>query len=100
MIRSLDTWLLRPQFKSFFKIKINDQIESIKATCQNCFLCFYRYRKWYSCAPSQLFALPVAKAVKGDSNAAIKRTLEREARRAQWLIIWTDCDRDAPVEML
>ena len=43
----------------------------------------FRYRKWYSCAPSQLFALPVAKAVKGDSNAAIKRKLEREARRAR-----------------
>ena len=29
-----------------------------------------------------------------DSNVAIKRTLEREAKRAQWLVIWTDCDRD------
>ena len=33
-------------------------------------------------ALSQLFTVPVAKAVKGNSNAAIKHTLEREARRA------------------
>ena len=29
-----------------------------------------------------------------DSNQKIKRTLEREAKGAKWLIIWTDCDRE------
>ncbi len=24
----------------------------------------------------------------------MQKTLEREARKAQWLIIWTDCDRE------
>ncbi len=24
----------------------------------------------------------------------LQRTLEREAKRADWLIIWTDCDRE------
>ncbi len=50
------------------------------------------YRKWHSCAPAQLFDLPVSKTCR-DDMMPIKRTLEREAKRAQWLIIWTDCDR-------
>ena len=53
-----------------------------------------KYHKWYSCAPSQLFELPVLKTCKTDSGQAIKRTLERESRRSQWLIVWTDCDRE------
>ncbi|TRY69414.1 hypothetical protein TCAL_06940 [Tigriopus californicus] len=51
------------------------------------------YRKWYSCQPSQLFDLPVEKKCP-DNMLPIKRTLEREAKKAQWLIIWTDCDRE------
>eukprot|EP00095_Tigriopus_kingsejongensis_P006130 maker-scaffold98_size375582-snap-gene-2.32 protein:Tk06130 transcript:maker-scaffold98_size375582-snap-gene-2.32-mRNA-1 annotation:"dna topoisomerase 3-alpha" len=52
-----------------------------------------QYRKWYACQPAQLFDLPVEKRCP-DNMAPIKRTLEREAKKAQWLIIWTDCDRE------
>jgi DNA topoisomerase-3 len=53
-----------------------------------------KYRKWWSCAPIQLFDLPVVKTCKSDSMMNIKKTLEKEAKRATWLIIWTDCDRE------
>ncbi|KAK3730446.1 hypothetical protein QZH41_012648 [Actinostola sp. cb2023] len=51
------------------------------------------YRKWNSCSPLQLFTAPVAKYV-GEDYQKIKRTLEREVRGSQALIIWTDCDRE------
>jgi len=53
-----------------------------------------KYRKWYSCAPAQLFDLPVSKICPNESANNIKRTLEKEARWAKMLIIWTDCDRE------
>ena len=52
------------------------------------------YRKWYTCQPIQLFDLPITKTCREESNQKIKRTLEREAKSAKWLIIWTDCDRE------
>lgn len=51
------------------------------------------HQKWYSCAPVALFSAPVAKFV-GENYLPIKRTLEREVRGCQVLIIWTDCDRE------
>ena len=53
-----------------------------------------KYRKWYSCPPLQLFDLPVTKTCREESALKIKRTLEREAKWAKQLIIWTDCDRE------
>ena len=53
-----------------------------------------QFRKWYSCNPVQLFELPVEKSCREDSMIKIKQTLEREARGAKLLIIWTDCDRE------
>ena len=53
-----------------------------------------QYRKWNSCQAVQLFDLPVTKMCRDESNVKIKRTLEREAKAAKWLIIWTDCDRE------
>ena len=53
-----------------------------------------QYRKWYSCHPVQLFDLPVEKNCREDNMINIKKTLEREARGARLLIIWTDCDRE------
>ena len=77
-----------------------------------------KYRKWYSCPPAQLFDLPVTKKCQDDNSSKIKvqciynfksiseyelknyefllfqRTIEREARWAKWVIIWTDCDRE------
>ncbi|XP_012081967.1 DNA topoisomerase 3-alpha isoform X2 [Jatropha curcas] len=52
-----------------------------------------RFRKWHSCDPADLFSAPVRKFVPED-KIDIKRTLEEEARRCQWLILWLDCDRE------
>ncbi|KAJ7340487.1 DNA topoisomerase 3-alpha [Desmophyllum pertusum] len=51
------------------------------------------HQKWHSCAPVALFSAPVTKHV-GENYLPIKRTLEREVRGCQVLIIWTDCDRE------
>ncbi|KAF8018677.1 hypothetical protein BT93_H3544 [Corymbia citriodora subsp. variegata] len=52
-----------------------------------------RFRKWHSCDPADLYAAPVRKFVPQD-KLDIKRTLEEEARRCQWLVLWLDCDRE------
>ncbi|GAB2229073.1 hypothetical protein Droror1_Dr00023208 [Drosera rotundifolia] len=52
-----------------------------------------RYKKWYSCDPGELYQAPVRKYVPED-KLDIKRTLQEEARRCQWLILWLDCDRE------
>ncbi|BES96136.1 DNA topoisomerase [Nesidiocoris tenuis] len=51
------------------------------------------HRSWQSCNPEELFDAPVVKNVTEDF-LNIKKTLEREARQCQALIIWTDCDRE------
>lgn len=51
------------------------------------------YRKWQCIDPQTLFEAPVRKAC-GENFEPIKRTLEREIRSCQGLIIWTDCDRE------
>ncbi|KAK3091602.1 hypothetical protein FSP39_021083 [Pinctada imbricata] len=51
------------------------------------------YKKWYSCSPVALFDIDVEKHCPKDFQD-IKRTLEREVRGCQSLIIWTDCDRE------
>lgn len=50
-------------------------------------------RNWNSCQPKHLFDAPIKEAINKDGQA-IKRTLEREARGCQALIIWTDGDRE------
>ncbi|XP_031259954.1 DNA topoisomerase 3-alpha [Pistacia vera] len=52
-----------------------------------------RYRKWHSCDPADLYEAPVRKFVP-EEKKDIKRTLEEEARRCQWLVLWLDCDRE------
>ncbi|KYN28291.1 DNA topoisomerase 3-alpha [Trachymyrmex cornetzi] len=52
------------------------------------------YRKWHSCHPLSLFDAPVSKRCMEENYENIKRTLEREARFCNALIIWTDCDRE------
>ncbi|XP_059432017.1 DNA topoisomerase 3-alpha isoform X2 [Corylus avellana] len=52
-----------------------------------------RFRKWHSCDPADLYHVPVRKFVPED-KLGIKRTLEEEARRCQWLVLWLDCDRE------
>ncbi|KAM7352037.1 topoisomerase 3-alpha [Cochliomyia hominivorax] len=51
------------------------------------------YRNWNNVDPQSLFDAPVRKAC-SENFAAIKKTLEREVRSCQGLIIWTDCDRE------
>ncbi|KAJ3673895.1 hypothetical protein LUZ60_005887 [Juncus effusus] len=52
-----------------------------------------RYKKWHSCDPAVLYQAPVHKHVPQDKSD-IKRTLEEESRKCQWLVLWLDCDRE------
>uniref|UniRef100_A0A8C4EF50 DNA topoisomerase n=1 Tax=Dicentrarchus labrax TaxID=13489 RepID=A0A8C4EF50_DICLA len=51
------------------------------------------FQKWHSCNPVLLFDAEVEKYCP-DNMLQIKRTLEKEARQCQALVIWTDCDRE------
>ncbi|EJD03211.1 prokaryotic type I DNA topoisomerase [Fomitiporia mediterranea MF3/22] len=51
------------------------------------------YRSWGSCDPFTLFEAPVIARIAGD-NKTIEENLKKEARRADELMIWTDCDRE------
>ena len=51
------------------------------------------YRKWQGCHPLRLFDAPVVKECP-ENFLPIKKTLEREVRSCDALIIWTDCDRE------
>jgi DNA topoisomerase-3 len=52
-----------------------------------------QYRKWHSCDPADLYHAPVRKRVPPEKTALLQ-TLEEEARRCQWLVLWLDCDRE------
>jgi DNA topoisomerase III len=52
-----------------------------------------QFRKWHSCDPFSLFDAPIVSKISKD-GAAIERNLAAEARRADMLMIWTDCDRE------
>ncbi|XP_018404081.1 PREDICTED: DNA topoisomerase 3-alpha isoform X1 [Cyphomyrmex costatus] len=52
------------------------------------------YNKWHSCHPLNLFDATVSKQCLEESHINIKKTLEREVRSCNTLIIWTDCDRE------
>jgi DNA topoisomerase-3 len=51
------------------------------------------YKSWNSCDPLELFNAPIKTFCKDDYQP-IKKTLEREAKNCNKLIIWTDCDRE------
>ncbi|KAJ7772745.1 DNA topoisomerase [Mycena maculata] len=51
------------------------------------------YRNWHSCDPLVLFDAPVQSFISKDSKS-IEDNLIKEARRADMLMIWTDCDRE------
>lgn len=51
------------------------------------------YRNWTGCNPEQLFDAEIKKFC-SENNEKIKRTLEREVRSCNELIIWTDGDRE------
>ena len=51
------------------------------------------HRKWSSCDPVALFEAPVRKQL-NDNSKDMAKTLKREARSCQVLILWLDCDRE------
>uniref|UniRef100_A0A7N6AE04 DNA topoisomerase n=1 Tax=Anabas testudineus TaxID=64144 RepID=A0A7N6AE04_ANATE len=51
------------------------------------------FQKWHSCNPVLLFDAEVEKYCP-DNMIQIKRTLEKEVKQCQALVIWTDCDRE------
>jgi DNA topoisomerase-3 len=51
------------------------------------------HRKWHSCSPIDLFDAPVEAKIRSD-NRSIEQNLLSEARNANMLMIWTDCDRE------
>ncbi|KAG6812706.1 hypothetical protein H0H92_001209 [Tricholoma furcatifolium] len=52
-----------------------------------------QHRKWQSCDPFELFDAPVDTFVPKDKKA-IETNLKNQARNADMLMIWTDCDRE------
>ncbi|CAM9756027.1 unnamed protein product, partial [Heterosigma akashiwo] len=50
-------------------------------------------RKWNACQPIDLFHLPIEKYVREDMKQ-LEQQLKEEARKAQWLVLWLDCDRE------
>ena len=52
-----------------------------------------RYRKWHSCDPSALFEATIETYIDRDRQP-IAKNIESQARNAQILYIWTDCDRE------
>ncbi|CAI5721922.1 hypothetical protein KXD40_004577 [Peronospora effusa] len=54
-----------------------------------------RVRSWYSCDPVELFTAPVIKRIRSDeTQKKIEKTLLKEAKHSQWLVLWLDCDRE------
>ncbi|XP_074063752.1 DNA topoisomerase 3-alpha isoform X2 [Macrotis lagotis] len=51
------------------------------------------FRKWQSCNPLILFEAQIEKYCP-ENFVNIKKTLEKEVKQCQSLIIWTDCDRE------
>ncbi|CAO1358137.1 unnamed protein product [Diamesa tonsa] len=51
------------------------------------------YKGWLTCNPEQLFDAPIHTYCP-EQFVKIKKTLEREIRSCNGLIIWTDCDRE------
>ncbi|KIM83269.1 hypothetical protein PILCRDRAFT_783465 [Piloderma croceum F 1598] len=51
------------------------------------------YRTWNSCDPFVLFDVPIETKISTESKT-IEKNLRNEARGADMLMIWTDCDRE------
>ena len=51
------------------------------------------FRAWNSCEPFALFDAPIEEKIP-TGNKTIEYNLMREARGADELMIWTDCDRE------
>ena len=75
-----------PQTQSFFTVTcVSGHLTAID---------FYEtHRKWNACDSFDLFDAPVEIQVASDKKA-IEQNLLTQARRADLLMIWTDCDRE------
>ena len=75
-----------PQTQSFFTVTcVSGHLTAID---------FYEtHRKWNACDSFDLFDAPVEIQVASDKKA-IEHNLLTQARRADVLMIWTDCDRE------
>eukprot|EP00466_Bigelowiella_natans_P007193 jgi/Bigna1/57958/fgenesh1_pm.42_\ len=51
------------------------------------------YSSWGAVSPNELFDAPISKSVPKDKKN-VERNLQIEARKAQWLVLWLDCDRE------
>lgn len=51
------------------------------------------FKSWNGCDPFSLFEAPIEVTVAADKKD-IEKNLQLESRRAQTLMIWTDCDRE------
>lgn len=51
------------------------------------------YKSWQAVNPVALFEAPIQRFCPTDYQN-IKKTLEAETKKSQYLIIWTDCDRE------
>lgn len=51
------------------------------------------YKKWNTATTSALFDAAITKDVRSDMKS-LADNLKKEARNAQMLVIWTDCDRE------
>ncbi|EFA75716.1 DNA topoisomerase III [Heterostelium album PN500] len=52
------------------------------------------YTNWTSCDPIDLFEAPIHKFIDGENSTNLDKTLKREGRRCDTLILWLDCDRE------
>ncbi|KAL1848476.1 DNA topoisomerase [Paecilomyces lecythidis] len=51
------------------------------------------YKTWLACPPGSLFEAPIRESVYQD-KVAVAENIMKQARYAQALFIWTDCDRE------
>ena len=51
------------------------------------------FKSWQAVNPVALFEAPIQKFCPPDYQN-IKKTLEEESKKSQYLIVWTDCDRE------
>lgn len=54
------------------------------------------YNKWHACAPRDLLCEDISSVAwtVAEDKGPLKRQLEEEARKADWLVLWLDCDRE------
>lgn len=52
------------------------------------------FNSWHGCRPGELYSAPVSKHVSAGEGEKMARNLAQLARRAQWLVLWLDCDRE------